>query len=100
MRFAMMTATGLLLAGCATTGETPGSEPTPIAPSGDCDAAPAQGLLGQKASSELGARTLELTGATTLRWGPPGAVFTMDMRPDRVNVHYDQDMIVTKIRCG
>ena len=100
MRMLAIAASTALIAGCTTTGEGDDAEPTPIAPSGDCDAAPAQRLIGEKASSELGAQVLELTGATTLRWGPPGAIFTMDLRPDRVSVHYDQDMIVTRIRCG
>ena len=40
------------------------------------------------------------TGATSLRWGPPGAIFTMDYRQDRVNVMYDDNSMITEVRCG
>ena len=65
-----------------------------------CMAEPAQVLIGQRAGSDTGARALKLTGARTLRWGPPGAVFTMDYRTDRVNVTYDESMAITAVRCG
>lgn len=66
----------------------------------ECQGEPAQVLIGQRASSETGARALRLTGASTLRWGPPGAVFTMDYRTDRVSVMYDEGMAITAVRCG
>jgi len=66
----------------------------------ECAAEPAQTLIGQRATSETGARALRLTGAQTLRWGPPGAVFTMDYRTDRVSVMYDAGMVITAVRCG
>ena len=72
----------------------------PPALAAHCDAKPAAVLHGQQATSETGDRALALTGARTLRWGPPGAVFTMDYRTDRVNVMYDAAMAITEIRCG
>lgn len=78
--------------------------PVPPAPNGPspatCDATRAQGLVGQKATADSGAQAQRLTGARSLRWGPPGAVFTMDYREDRVNVLYDGAMTITEIRCG
>jgi hypothetical protein len=65
-----------------------------------CNAAAAQGHVGQKASEAMGAAVLRESGARTLRWGPPGAVWTRDFRQDRVNVSYDADMTVTEIICG
>lgn len=65
-----------------------------------CTAEPAQVLIGQRAGPETGARAMKLTGARTLRWGPPGAAFTMDYRTDRVNVTYDESMAITAVRCG
>ncbi|WP_120077679.1 I78 family peptidase inhibitor [Aurantiacibacter odishensis] len=93
----------LTLSACATT-------PPPFDDDGDprvidpaaqaCDADAAQGLIGTMASSEVGARLLELTGARTLRWAPPRAALTMDYRSDRLTVYYDDDLRIERITCG
>ena len=93
-----LAALGLPLGACATVPDD-GMGP----PAGDnelCDADDAQGVIGEQASSATGQRILDLTGARMLRWGPPGAVFTMDFRPDRVNVMYDGRLSITQISCG
>lgn len=90
----------LALAGCVTVKAPAESPPTSPDASPDCNAAAAQRLVGQTASSETGARARSLTGARTLRWGPPNAMWTMDYRPDRVNVRYDSSMRITEITCG
>jgi hypothetical protein len=82
----------LVLTGCVTAA-APGA-------AGVCNAAPAQGLVGQRASSESGARALALTGARTLRWGPPGTIWTMDYRTDRVNIRYDAALVIVEASCG
>lgn len=79
---------------------TPGEEPPPVAGAGPCDAEAAQGLVGQQASQALGAEAMRLSGAGQLRWIPPRTAVTMDYRPNRLNVEYDDDNIVTRIRCG
>lgn len=88
------------LAACAPT--APESAPPPQAreESGECEAQPARGLVGQTASAETGARALALTGAERLRWGPPRSAFTMDYSPARVNVMYDDAMTITGVTCG
>ena len=91
---ALAAATGCTM---APTAIEPAIPPTQAA---QCQADPAQALIGQKASNGTGARALVLTGARTLRWGPPGAIFTMDYRTDRVNILYDAAMAITEIRCG
>ena len=89
----------VLLAGCITV-EAPDAPDVPASGSDACRAAAASSLVGRTASSETGARALSLTGARTLRWGPPNSVWTMDYRPDRVNVRYDAAMRITEITCG
>lgn len=90
--------TSLLLAACAT---TPGSEgPTAPPAAMECNAAPAQSLVGQRASAETGSQALRSTGARSLRWGPPRSAWTMDYRQDRVNVRYDDSMTITEVTCG
>lgn len=93
-----LAAAGLSLSACAT---VPDDDMGPPAGNDElCDAGDAQDVIGEKASAATGQRILDLTGARTLRWGPPGAVFTMDFRPDRVNVMYDANMNITRITCG
>jgi hypothetical protein len=67
---------------------------------GQCDPRPAAALIGQQASTDTGAQALRLTGARTLRWGPPRSAFTMDFSPMRVNVMYDDAMTITEVTCG
>jgi hypothetical protein len=86
----------VLLAACATTG-------TPVhgvAPAHKCDAAATDRFIGQPGTSETGAAVMQATGATVLRWAPPGAALTMDYREDRVTVHLGPDGKITDIKCG
>lgn len=69
-------------------------------PGGTCEAAAAQRLIGQTANAALGSDALRLTGASSLRWIPPGTAVTMDFRPDRLNIELDAQNRVTAIRCG
>lgn len=90
-------AAALLLAGCATAadGELPAR-----APAGECDASGAQDHIGHRASAEAGQTLLQLTGAATLRWVPPRTAVTMDFRPDRLTVSYDDNLVIERISCG
>ena len=96
-----LAASALLLAtaGCMT---TPADEdgPPPVMGAGECDAAPAQGLVGQMATAELGAEALRVSGARTLRWIQPGQAVTMDYRTDRLNIKLDARNRVEAITCG
>lgn len=89
---------GLSLSACTTIADD-GMEP-PHMGDGECNAAAAQGLVGEQATAEAGQRALALTGAGQLRWGPPDTAFTMDYRTDRVNVIYDRAMTITQVTCG
>lgn len=89
-----------LLAACATTIDDGDSATPDDGNSATCDAEAAQSFVGQKATAENGARIRDETGARQLRWGPPDSAWTMDFRPDRVNVRYDRDMTITEITCG
>lgn len=57
-------------------------------------------FVGQKASAESGVAVLKASGAKTMRWGGPGMAMTMDFRPDRLTVSYDETMTITSARCG
>lgn len=43
---------------------------------------------------------LKASGATLLRWGGPNTAFTMDYRPTRVNVIYDDTGVIERVTCG
>lgn len=88
----------LPLAACATVPVD--EEPERRMPEGQCDAAQARGHVGEKATGELGERLLAETGARVLRWVPPRTAVTMDFRPDRLTVSYDDNYIIERISCG
>ena len=104
MKIALILAASMLplASACAMTPAMEEEQPSRIAvpPQGDCDASGVQDHIGHKATAESGQKLLELTGARTLRWVPPNTAVTMDYRPDRLTVSYDQDMIITRISCG
>lgn len=88
---------------CVTVVPAEGEEPVPVqgvTPGYRCDASRAQGLVGQPASQDLGARALRLTGSRTLRWIRPGDAVTMDYREDRLNIHLDARGRVERLTCG
>jgi hypothetical protein len=91
----MAMALSAMLAGCV--GSETGSTPTPRA---SCDTSKLDGFVGQKASADLGAQMLAASKAKLLRWGPPRSAMTMDFRPDRLTVAYDDAMTITSVRCG
>jgi hypothetical protein len=87
---------GMSLAGC-TADET---KSTPAPPQAQCDNSKLDGFVGQKASADLAARMMAVSGAKALRWGPPRSAMTMDFRSDRLTVAYDDAMTVSSARCG
>ncbi len=88
----------MLTAGCSAYSDAPPA--TGPAPSGVCKAEPAQSLIGQKATTELGAEIKRLTGSEIFQWVPEGTPVTMDYRIERVRVTYDSTMSILSIRCG
>lgn len=76
-------------------GATPGESGVML-----CNPDAARGHIGQKATQAIGAAILRESGARTLRWGPPNAAWTMDYRQDRVNVRYDEAMMIEAVTCG
>jgi Peptidase inhibitor I78 family len=94
----------LALCGCANTArEAPDTtEILPAEKAGGfaCAAESVQYAIGQKTSAELGSKMVAESGSATLRWLPPHSMATMDYRPDRLNVHYNDDMIITRVNCG
>lgn len=89
----------IALAGCTTNMPGDGVD-SPAMGDESCNPAPAQGLVGERATAQAGQQALALTGARVLRWGPPDTAWTMEYREGRVNVTYDRAMIITQVTCG
>lgn len=93
-----------LLTGCAIPErEAPYSiEKVPVAQAGgfECDAAPAQYAVGQKTSINLTRELMAKSGASTLRWIAPRTAVTMDFSPVRLNISYDDNMVINRVSCG
>lgn len=93
----LISAATLALAACAT---APAAPPEPAAPEdAECDREAGQSFVGQKADTATGEQLLAATGARQLRWVPPRTAVTMDFRPDRLTVSYDDDMVITQVSC-
>ena len=65
-----------------------------------CQSDGLEALVGIRANAEIGANLLIQSGAKTLRWIPPRSAVTMDHRDDRLNIEYDDDLVITRIHCG
>src|SRR6476620_10175795 len=88
----------LALAACATV--PPQSNVHGTVPGHICNAAVADGFIGQPGTQESGAAILKATNSAILRWAPPGTMLTMDYSASRVTVHLDGAYKITKINCG
>lgn len=101
MRLTLITtaiAAPVLLSACVS---GPKEAPVPDGPAlVECYAEPAQPFVGKLSTPERNVEIQRLTGARSLRWIGPGMAVTMDYRPDRVNVFYDEQKFVTQISCG
>lgn len=98
---ARMAIGALFMATSACISVVPADEELPVhGGGGTCDASRAARLVGQEATSALGAEALRLTGASALRWIQPGDMVTMDYRPDRLNVKLDARNRIEQFTCG
>jgi Peptidase inhibitor I78 family len=94
----------LLVTGCTATGmETPKTITNAVLVPFEekaCDAALVQYAIGRKTSSALAQELMAKAGASILRWIPPRTAVTMDYSPVRLNISYDDEMVIDRINCG
>ena len=67
---------------------------------GTCRDAPAQRLVGRKATAQLAQQVLDASGARIFEWIAPNVIVTLAFNRYRVRVTYDESQTVTEIRCG
>jgi hypothetical protein len=92
-----MAAGALALAACTAAPAAPPETAEPDAAA--CNREAGEAFIGQKVTAETGTQLLAATGARQLRWVPPRTAVTMDFRPDRLTVSYDDDMVITQVSC-
>lgn len=95
--FALTLALGL--AGCGTIGWFPPVAPEQP-PDGTCHTDRLSRLVGRAATPELGAEAQRSSGALRLRVIRPGDMVTMDLSPQRLNIHLDANNHVDHFACG
>jgi hypothetical protein len=91
MRLAICALLGLLA--CA--GSAVAQPSTP-----QCREAPASFALGETYSERLGRQARRAAGARVVRKIEVGSAYTMDFRPDRLNLDVDRRGTVQAVRCG
>lgn len=95
---------GLFLATCACASEPGVATPKRQSPATDllpeCDAAPAQHLVGKQIGKGIEAKMRQITGASEIRWIRPGDVIAMDYHTSRLNVEIDQRNRIIRLYCG
>ena len=95
----LLATSALLAGGCV---PQPHGDPVPPVPpeNAECNAVPAQGLVGRQASPDLAAEAQRLAGARIWRWLRPGQMVTMEYRADRLNIRLDARDRVEGVSCG
>ena len=101
--YALGLLTAGLLAACSTT-PPPEEAPRPppmTQPSGDeCGAARVQTYSGESYSASLEQTIATQSDAGRVRVIRPGQGYTMDYRPDRLNIHLDASGRISELNCG
>ena len=99
-----MLALALLMTGCTSPErEAPYTvEKMPMEKAGgfECTAEPVQYAVGKKTSVALAQELMAKSGAEVLRWIPPRTAVTMDFSLVRLNIGYDDNMVIDRISCG
>lgn len=93
----LISASALLLLGCAQTVPAPVVGPGQPA---ECAAGPAAALQGKAFDAGLQAQAQRLSGARAVRVIRPGQAVTMDFSPYRLNIELDAGDRVARLRCG
>jgi hypothetical protein len=67
---------------------------------GMCNDAPAQYLIGRKATAATASEAIEAANARYFEWIAPGSIVLTGFSPWRIRVTYDESLIITEVRCG
>ena len=101
-RIAFSGACALLLAGCAPS-PSPGEAPPPPpmqAGASECSTSSVQTYVGEDYRAALEQILANQSGAQRVRVIRPGEGYTMDYRPERLNIHLDEQGRISELSCG
>jgi len=88
------------LVACAPTKPLQPASPGPqIGSDGDCHADRVAWAIGQPGNEQVFARVWKESGAGLIRPIGPGQPVTRDFKPDRINVYFDANNIITAVDC-
>jgi hypothetical protein len=78
------------------------AQPMPSEPSGPaaCVAERARFVVGRPYSEAVAEEARQAAGARIVRKIEPGGAYTMELRPDRLNLEVDRADVVQRVRCG
>ncbi|MGP9765056.1 I78 family peptidase inhibitor [Halomonas sp. AOP13-D3-9] len=65
-----------------------------------CDLDAIQSAIGEPFVESMGSQLKSDSGARQVRVLRPGDMATMDHRPDRLNIHLDDQDVIEELRCG
>jgi Peptidase inhibitor I78 family len=65
-----------------------------------CDSKAVQSYIGKRFTAVLAEQMRKESGASLLRTGPKDGPVTMDYRVERVNIFYDEAMLIAIVNCG
>jgi Peptidase inhibitor I78 family len=65
-----------------------------------CDSKAVQSHVGKRFTAVLAEQMRKQSGASLLRTGPKDGPVTMDYRVERLNVFYDEAMLIAIVNCG
>ena len=75
-------------------------EPADLSAGEPCDPSIFDDYIGQDATQAVAAEMMEKSGARLMRWIRPDMAVTMDYRPNRLNIHIDDNDKIVSANCG
>lgn len=97
-QFCGMAAAATMLAGCVAV-DAPPPAPVPLPVQG-CDASRAAAAAGRPYSDTLAEAVGSAAGASVVRVIEPGAVYTQELNPQRLNLVLNRSEVIVEVRCG
>jgi hypothetical protein len=65
-----------------------------------CDSKTVQSYIGKRFTAVLAEQMRKEAGASIIRTGPKDGPVTMDYRVERLNIFYDDAMLIVIVNCG
>ena len=106
MKFLVVTTAAFGLAGTALTGCIPAADPGQVSSNSDmadaaaCDSKKVERYIGKRFTAVLAEQMRKEAGASVVRTGPKDGAVTMDYIAGRLNVFYDDEILIAVVSCG